>query len=891
MTFQQIHLAYSNSPPICPEQAQQLDSDIGAGFLLRHFSRWLVVLTTGAVDALIIDDIVLDNVAVTTIDNISGSICRNISLLQTVMWKNASRQLQLVSQEPTKDPSSRVFPNTETGLNGRVLKAAVLPVGSSTLPHSVSNRTLLAFWWLCCIPITAVYSGNLVAFLTVTKDNVPFTGLDDLLDSGYDIGIETGSYVAEIFSGSNDSVKKQIWKKNREHQPDNLTSEEDIMYHRTRLAEGRLMVLVERGVIDKWYELPNLDEKVCSSKEGENNGLKLRDLFTVLFVAGCGVGLAAFVLVFEISCGFLGYSQAVSDTGNISSFFCEMDMLPTAIIIGPKTDSLIDDITRTISRQGKTVILDLDAFTSTISSHMSTVMLHENLASVTRNLKFLVLSDIETIRPLLQKAQQLDSDIGAGLLLRHFSRWLVVLTTGTVDALIIDDIVLDNVAVTTINNISGSICRNISLLQTMMWKNASRKLQPVSQVPTKDLSSRIFPNTKTGLNGRLLKAAALQWFSCKLNNKTKTISGPCSRLISHLSGVFNFSYTYVEPEDQSWGKYDNGTWDGIMGLLLNKTVDISAVPYAVSLRRSNYVTFLYPIRYTYKDILYKKPDSRVDWAVLLSCFKWQVNVCVLVTIVAVTTSFLVCKRCSAHQHGRSKQVDHQMLETIMSTIGVTCKQGPSTPPNTESNRILLAFWWLCCIPITAVYSGNLVAFLTVTKDNVPFTGLNDLLDSGYGIGIETGSYVAEIFSGSNDSVNKQIWEKNREHQPDNLTNEEDIVYHRIRLAEGRYAFITDSDIINSYMADKCDMAHTMEQRLMFLVERGIIDKWYEQSNLDEKVCSSKEEEDNGLKLRNLFTVLLVAGCGVGLAAVVLVFEICKYKKVSHRKRAQEGKGL
>ncbi|XP_048249944.1 glutamate receptor 1-like [Haliotis rufescens] len=468
------------------------------------------------------------------------------------------------------------------------------------------------------------------------------------------------------------------------------------------------------------------------------------------------------------ACWFLGYSQAVSDTGNLSGFLCEMDMLPTAIIIGPKTEHLLAADYDVEERFKKTAA----GFTSTYR----------------------------------------------GPFFSYFSQHQ-------------------------------------------------------------------------------------DWFEWEATEGSRIT-------VAFMQAKY---YTYVEPEDQSWGKYDNGTWDGIMGLLVNKTVDISAVPYAVSLLRSNYVTFLYPIRYTYKDILYKKPDSRVDWAVLLSCFKWQVNVCVLVTIVGVTTSFLVCKRCSAHQHGRSKQVDHQMLETIMSTIGVTCKQGSSTLPNTESNRILLAFWWLCCIPITAVYSGNLVAFLTVTKDNVPFTGLNDLLDSGYDIGIETGSYVAEIFSGSNASVNKQIWKKNREHQPGNLTNEEDIVYHRIRLAEGRYALITDSDIINSYMAEKCDMAHTMEQRfpatsslivpkhsplallmdpeLMFLVERGIIDKWYEQPNLDEKVCSSKEEEANGLKLTNLFTVLFVAGCGVGLAAVVLVFEICKYKKGSHRKRAQEGKGL
>lgn len=80
-------------------------------------------------------------------------------------------------------------------------------------------------------------------------------------------------------------------------------------------------------------------------------------------------------------------------------------------------------------------------------------------------------------------------------------------------------------------------------------------------------------------------------------------------------------------------------------------------------------------------------------------------------------------------------------------------------------------------------------------------------------------------------------------------------------------------------------------RLMFLMERGIIDKWYGQSYLDEKMCSSEVEGDEGLELMDLFTVLLVAGCGVGLAAVVLGFEICRYKMLSHMKRSIEGKDL
>lgn len=106
-----------------------------------------------------------------------------------------------------------------------------------------------------------------------------------------------------------------------------------------------------------------------------------------------------------------------------------------------------------------------------------------------------------------------------------------------------------------------------------------------------------------------------------------------------------------------------------------QTADISAVPFAATFLRANYLTFLYPIRYTHVDILYKKPDSGVDLTGLLSCFKWQVYVCVLAILVGVTTFFLMSKRPSSHHNGRSKLDGHQTLETIMLTVGVTCNQG------------------------------------------------------------------------------------------------------------------------------------------------------------------------------------------------------------------------
>ena len=55
---------------------------------------------------------------------------------------------------------------------------------------AASAKCIVGFWWLFCIVIVATYSGNLIAFLTVDKDKVPFETLKEMAEKGeYKFGI------------------------------------------------------------------------------------------------------------------------------------------------------------------------------------------------------------------------------------------------------------------------------------------------------------------------------------------------------------------------------------------------------------------------------------------------------------------------------------------------------------------------------------------------------------------------------------------------------------------------------------------------------------------------------------------------------------------------------
>lgn len=73
--------------------------------------------------------------------------------------------------------------------------------GGVHLPDSTAGRTLVSSWWLFCIIIVGIYSGNLIAYLTVTKEKLPFETLGELikLKGSYRWGTTSHTHFSAVF--------------------------------------------------------------------------------------------------------------------------------------------------------------------------------------------------------------------------------------------------------------------------------------------------------------------------------------------------------------------------------------------------------------------------------------------------------------------------------------------------------------------------------------------------------------------------------------------------------------------------------------------------------------------------------------------------------------------
>lgn len=70
---------------------------------------------------------------------------------------------------------------------------------------------------------------------------------------------------------------------------------------------------------------------------------------------------------------------------------------------------------------------------------------------------------------------------------------------------------------------------------------------------------------------------------------------------------------------------------------------------------------------------------------------------------------------------------HKMSNCFWYIYGALLQQGGMYLPLADSGRIIVGTWWLVVIVLVTTYCGNLVAFLTFPKIDIPISNLNELV--------------------------------------------------------------------------------------------------------------------------------------------------------------------
>ncbi|WAR27385.1 GRIK3-like protein [Mya arenaria] len=266
-------------------------------------------------------------------------------------------------------------------------------------------------------------------------------------------------------------------------------------------------------------------------------------------------------------------------------------------------------------------------------------------------------------------------------------------------------------------------------------------------------------------------------------------------------------------------------------------VDLTVGPLSQQAEREKAIDFSYPFFYEYTTVLFKKPDPNArKWRTLVDPFKWQVLLCI---------------------------------------SGVHL-------PDSHAGRTIVSSWWLFCIVVVGIYSGNLIAFLTVTKESPPFTTLEELvkLKGTYKWGTLGGTHWENLFTSSHTEPYKSIGDGLREfNRTDPTILHPSAEFHVQRvLVDEHYAWIGDKTAVEMATANEC-------QLMMQIHEGGLLQiwkrRWWPKANFCAKQITT---EENPIAIADVQSAFYVCVIGIFIGTVAFVMEICidKYRKCKEK---------
>ncbi|KAK3587505.1 hypothetical protein CHS0354_003648 [Potamilus streckersoni] len=463
-------------------------------------------------------------------------------------------------------------------------------------------------------------------------------------------------------------------------------------------------------------------------------------------------------------------------------------------------------------------------------------------------------------------------------------------------------------------------------------------------------------NHNTGLNttgGTIIKTRTRKKYSVfvvpyhppyvfKTSNSTG-FQGFCIDLLQNIADRVGFDYDIYEVNDSHIGSLqEDGAWNGLINELLQKRADIAVGPISVMAERENVVDFTVP----FSDpvgltILMKKPEFQYSLVKFLTVLEGKVWGLIVASFFLFSILLWLFDKLSPFSYqnnperwkdkGSAKRI-FTLKEGIWFCMTSLTPQGGGEAPGALSGRLVAATWWLYGFLLTAFYTANLAAFLTVNRMETPISSLDDLskqqnieyapLNGSAALiyfqrmkNIEQKFYEIWRTMSLNDVLDpiqrsqlavwdypvsdkfEKLWEAMNNSGIPN-THEEAIS----RVMTGRFAFIDDSTHNRYQVLINCEVEEVGEEfsrkPFAFAVQEGsplrtqlsnailelanervieALDVLWWSENKYRLECPSITNESDGISFLNIGGVFLVLALGTGMSLITLTFEYYWYR--------------
>ena len=333
-----------------------------------------------------------------------------------------------------------------------------------------------------------------------------------------------------------------------------------------------------------------------------------------------------------------------------------------------------------------------------------------------------------------------------------------------------------------------------------------------------DLTKIPLLERRQDLKGLVIKAETMPespWMVSLKHNRVDGILGDVWHRI--VEKTLNITTQISHPPDYQWGSInENGSWNGMVGGLLENRTDIILASMAKTAARGKVIQFSTTFDEMITGVFIKRPKREASWTTFLEPFNTQVWITWLFLLFTIVVAF--CCTFKLGPENCFTQGELNSYQAPLIVLSSSLAQGSFLEPKSTSAKILFIFSFFLGVIILISFNATLTSYLAVFKLTFPFNDLAEILHTEYTFGGLGNAIYDDIFQAPKGSEKRSIGDKLVEQSRNVILNTYDEA-HALILKE-KFAYVTAVEEMNVRNKDNCHFVQIPFQVQSFQIALG-----------------------------------------------------------------------